>query len=378
MSDRTIYRLVFSLTLALVIMLSACSGGENQQPVDSSGTPADNSDGNPTPAATPEPEDLEMEVPTPTMDKTSQYKNPVLRLDFPDPFILEDAGVYYAYATNASGRNVQLAISTDLVNWELKTDAMPVMPEWAMLQSGFVWAPEVMKVKDNYLLYYTARSKEHDKQCVGVAVADSPEGKFKDALGVPLVCQFEEGGTIDASPFRDGDKLYLLYKNDGNCCGRATYLYIQEMAPDGLSLVGEPTRLIRNDLAWEAHVIEAPTMWKHDDQYYLFYSANNYAGVEYAVGYAVCDTVTGPCTKAGDPILKSVLEQPLVIGPGHQTLLQVGDETWIFYHAWEVTPQGMRANRRLMWMDRLTWEDGVPVVQGPSTGPQPLPLVSSK
>ena len=46
-----------------------------------------------------------------------------------------------------------------------------------------------------------------------------------------FVCQSAEGGTIDASPFRDGDKLYLYFKNDGNCCNKTTYLYGQELAP---------------------------------------------------------------------------------------------------------------------------------------------------
>jgi GH43 family beta-xylosidase len=104
-----------------------------------------------------------------------------------------------------------------------------------------------------------------------------------------------------------------------------TYIYVQEMSPDGLELVGEPVRLIRNTEVWESHVIEAPSMLKHEDRYYLFYSANNYAGVEYAVGYAVCESPLGPCEKAEEnPILETLLERPPVIGPGHQTFRRSG------------------------------------------------------
>ena len=232
----------------------------------------------------------------------NSFTNPVLRGDFPDPHILAEGGVYYAYATNAAGKNVQLARSNDLVKWEVLTDAMPALPTWAKLGGSFVWAPEVMKIGQQYVLYYTARDKKSDKQCVGVAVADKPEGKFRDTRDAPLVCQAEEGGTIDAHPFKDGDKLYLYYKNDGNCCSMPTYLYVQEMAPDGLSLVGEPTRLVNNDKLWEGRVVEAPTMWKHEDKYYLFYSANNYAGIEYAVGYATCQSAMGPCEDAPETL----------------------------------------------------------------------------
>src|SRR6188768_543894 len=34
------------------------------------------------------------------------FTNPVLRRNFPDPFVLLDNGVYYAYATNGTGKNI--------------------------------------------------------------------------------------------------------------------------------------------------------------------------------------------------------------------------------------------------------------------------------
>ena len=301
------------------------------------------------------------------------FQNPVLKYDFPDPGIMQVGDTYYAYATNASGRNVQAARSTDLVKWELLTDAMPALPKWA--KGGLTWAPEVIQIGDRFALYFTARDKESNRQCVGVATSDKPEGKFRDTGDRPLVCQVEEGGTIDAHPFRDGDKLYLYFKNDGNCCGFATWLYAQELAPDGLSLVGEPARLVRNDKSWEGRVVEAPTMWKQEDSYYLFFSANDYAGLKYAVGYATCESPTGPCEDApANPILETALTKPPVIGPGHQTIVLDDDgETWIVYHAWEVASTGLKTDRRLMWIDRLVWEDGKPVIQGPTTEPQPVP-----
>jgi beta-xylosidase len=313
-------------------------------------------------------------TPTPAVEPGVTFRNPVLRNDFPDPHIIMVDGLYYAYATNSAGRNVQFATSENLVDWNLRVDAMPALAPWVRLSQPHVWAPEVMHIEGQYVLYYTARSRDDDRQCLGIAVSDRPDGGFRDTSSEPFICQIEEGGSIDAHPYQDGDMLYLYWKNDGNCCGLPTYIYVSEMTPDGLELVGEAVRLIRNDAVWEAHVIEAPSMLKHDDQYYLFYSANNYGGVEYAVGYAVCENPMGPCEKAPEnPILQSLLENPPVIGPGHQTFVDVDDQTWIVYHAWEITTQGTRGDRRFMWIDQMIWEEGRPVILGPTTGVQPVP-----
>jgi beta-xylosidase len=313
-------------------------------------------------------------APTAVVVPPGSFQNPVLRQDFPDPFVLNANGTYYAYATNGSGKNIQTAQSPDLVHWTVGRDAMPALPKWAKLGGSYVWAPEVIANGSGYLMYYTARDKAADRQCVGVATGDKPDGFFKDTRDAALVCQTDEGGTIDASPFRDGDKLYLYYKNDGNCCNKPTYLWVQELAADGQSVTGEPIQLMRNDVPWEGAVVEAPTMVKHGDTYYLFFSANNYGGVEYAVGYATCDTPTGPCTQAPEnPILKSRMTPPLVVGPGHQAIVQVNDQTWIVYHAWNILSSGVRGDARYVWIDRLDWPDGKPVVRGPTTDPQPMP-----
>jgi len=289
--------------------------------------------------------------------------------------VLQDNGVYYAYATNGAGKNIQAARSTDLVTWELLPDAMPALPSWAKLGGSLVWAPEVIKAGDKYVMYYVARDRASNKQCVGAATSDKPEGKFKDTNGKAFVCQADQGGTIDPDVFRDGDKLYLYFKNDGNCCAMPTRLWAQELAPDGLSVVGEPSQLIENNVPWEGKVVEAPTMWKHDNNYYLFFSGNNYAGFEYAVGYATCTSPTGPCQQAAEnPILASRMTQkPLIVGPGHQTLVQVGDQTWIVYHVWEVLSSGMTSSNRYVYIDRLDWKDGKPVVEGPTTDAEPAP-----
>ena len=66
------------------------------------------------------------------------YTNPVWDWDFPDPHVTEVDGTYYAYATNASGKNVQMARSTDLISWEYLTDAMPSLASWERVSTSGV------------------------------------------------------------------------------------------------------------------------------------------------------------------------------------------------------------------------------------------------
>jgi beta-xylosidase len=309
----------------------------------------------------------------------NSFQNPLISTNFPDPFILKEGETYYAYSTNSNSRNVPSATSTDLVNWDMGRDVMPSLASWVDLNIRNIWAPEIIKVGEEYLLFYTARDKTSDKQCLGLAISDSPTGQFFDRSDSPFICQAEEGGSIDASPFRDEDgKLYLYWKNDGNCCMMPTYLYVQELSEDGKSLLGEAVRLIRNEQAWHGSVVEAPTMWKHEGQYYLFYSANSYAGEAYAVGYANCESPLGPCTDAEEnPILASDMESlPLVVGPGHQTIIQDNSgQTWLVYHVWQVSG-GRRTDIRQMWLDKLDWVDGRPVVLGPTREEQAAPIIS--
>jgi beta-xylosidase len=292
------------------------------------------------------------------------FTNPVYGRDFPDPFVLKAGDIYYAYATNGNGAQVQTASSKDLVHWTPGPDALPKVGTWAL--PGATWAPEVLH-EDAYVLYYTASS---GTQCIGRAVSETPQGPFVDSSRTPLVCQKSDGGSIDPDPFRDGDgALYLYWKNDGNSIGKPTHIWAQRLSPDGTQLLGSPHDTGEtNDQVWEANVVEAPTMWKHGGRYYLFYSGGNYADDSYAVGYATCTGPFGPCKDAPEnPILKTACRAR---GPGHNALVEVGGQTWIVYHAWRPEHRG---DARVLWIDRLDWQDGKPVVRGPACGAQQAP-----
>ncbi|PRY28389.1 glycosyl hydrolase family 43 [Pseudosporangium ferrugineum] len=209
------------------------------------------------------------EKPEPAMPT---FTNPVFLENFPDPGAVPADGTWYAYGTNNATANVPILTSPDLVTWNPAGDALPDVGGWA--ERGNTWAPEVIAGDGGYLLYYTAR-KAGGRQCIGVAYARTPAGPFTDDRTGPLICQADEGGSIDASPYRDPDGgLWLYWKNDGNAIGRPTHLYGSRLAADGRSLTGDSVRLLSNDAAWENHVVEAPQMVRHDGKLFLFYSAN--------------------------------------------------------------------------------------------------------
>jgi beta-xylosidase len=302
-----------------------------------------------------------------------EFVNPVIaKENFADPFIITTDGGYYAYATTDGIRHISIARSDDLVTWEQLDDGMP---DLATYISGDTWAPEVYETAAGFVMYYTGRAWKLQRpdgtgpQCIGVAVAESPEGPFVDEREEPLVCQPELGGTIDATSLLDPDgSRFLIYKNDGNCCAQLTRFYARGLSEDGLLVQGNEFDLgLSNDAGWEGRVIEAPTVLFHQGTYYLFFSANNFAGVDYAVGYATAEKPLGPYEDAAEnPILTTV---PGALGPGHQVVIADHEgDLWMAYHAWDND-----LLYRQMWIDRLTFEGGKPVVHGPTTDPQPLP-----
>ncbi|MFF5175309.1 glycoside hydrolase family 43 protein [Micromonospora sp. NPDC000089] len=299
------------------------------------------------------------------------FTNPVVRADAPDPFAVRVGDEWFLFHTNAGGQNVPVRRSADLVDWSESTEALPELPSWA--DAGKTWAPEVIQLaEDRFGLYYTVAGRAAGRQCVGRAVAAAPQGPYRDDSTGPLICQDELGGSIDASPFRDADgSLWLLWKNDGNAIGVDTWLWSQRLADDGLTLVGQPTKLLKQTEPWEGALIEGPFFHRRDGRLYLFFAANAYDKDTYAEGYAVCESPTGPCVKAPEnPILKT---NEVASGPGHASMVEKDGRTWLVYHAWPPGQEGSTDPGRQVWLDEVTWPNGNPVVNGPTTTPHPRP-----
>ena len=296
------------------------------------------------------------------------FANPVVGVDCPDPGVLRVGNEYFMACTSGH-YGYPIRSSTDLVNWTLRGTVFTSgsHPVWA---SGDFWAPELHQVGSQFVVYFSARSSATGTFSVGAATAATVLGPYQD-IGQPLVTE-PAPGAIDAHYFRaSSGSHYILWKKDGNAVGVTTPIRIQELAADGLSLVGAPTTLFENDLGWEGDLVEGPWMVEHDGLFYLFYSGNFYASTQYAVGVARAASPLGPFTKASAPILISKGDWA---GPGHGSVIVGPSGDWVHvYHAWRAGSVGGPPGR-LALVDRIQWDNGWPLMRGaPSSRSQPMP-----
>lgn len=304
--------------------------------------------------------------------------NPRPVKDIGDPHIIREGEEYFAFATGGP-LGFSVWRSSDLATFT-KEKAL----KKAAWVSGDYWAPEVYKVGDKFVMFFTGRWKETGTLRLGVAMADAPQGPYEDAIGSPL---FDFGyAVIDGTLFWGEDgKPYMIYSRDcseNTVAGRReSHLYAIELASDLLSVVGEPVLVAKPDCDWELlsddpRWNEGPYVVTHDGRYYLYYSANFYAQKEYTVGVAVADHPLGPYTKqANNPILNYIERdgEVLVSGPGHNSFFTVGDELFTSYHThtYPVAPSG---NRQIA-IDRAGFHaDGTAYINGPTLAPQLRPL----
>ena len=343
------------------------------------------------------------------------YSNP-LEVEFGDPFILDNGdGKYYMYGTGGGAVDgFSTYSSTNLQDWDYEGQVYFGNTEDSWTAGNF-WAPEVYKIKDRYYLFFSADWKnnpagELENFRIGVAVSESPTGPFNELENQPL---FDPGyPIIDANVFQDDDGTFYLYysrvcykhpvESEISQWARERGLYEEieeswvygiELKPDFKGVTGGPVLLLRppttltdKNAEWESRSVtsgeinrrwtEGSFIFKNEDTYYIMYSANHFAGENYAVGYATGKTALGPFTKASNnPVLqKNVATGGDVTGTGHNSILFLDglNNMYCVYHG-RTTRTG---DNRVVFMDKLTLnEDGTLEVLGPTTEPVPHPLM---
>ena len=118
----------------------------------------------------------------------TSYTNPLTNDDFPDASVIHVPGEgYFAYATHdefsPTINNILVKHSWDLINWGEAFGALLSPPDWAKNCKKF-WSPHVVKMEDEFRLYYAAEPDTKDGMCLALAVSDSPVA-FTDS-GAPL------------------------------------------------------------------------------------------------------------------------------------------------------------------------------------------------
>jgi hypothetical protein len=246
-----------------------------------------------------------------------------------DPSMLTLPTGVYVYSTNADLRNIPVTN----VSSGRTTDALPKLPEWSERGDawGRVWAPSVIAVGDQYVMWYTTLDAQSGLQCISVATSDSPMGPFVDSSTGPAICPVADGGAIDPDVFVDIDgRIYLHYKTDGNCCGLTTRIEAVELAADATEVISKPKVLLSAKSKRTRDLIEGPSMANKDGRYVLLVSHGDWANETYRTDRAVCESAVGPCRIEA----KNVLGRQ-GIGAGGASFVDSTADAAIVFHAWQ-------------------------------------------
>lgn len=238
---------------------------------------------------------------------------------------------------------------------------------WA---SKYAWAPDCVAANGKYYLFLPV-----DRTKIGVAVSDSPEGPFVDAIGKPLLdsATLPEAGRepIDPCVLIDDDGLAYLYFG----CREAKVVKldrsltqfsgkVQDVAfldPEGKPI---PVAAAGKNPVLPQGYGEAPFVFKRAGKYYFVYS-NGWAKSSTLV-YAIGEAPTGPFTYVG----KVMEHVPCVTH--HGSIIPYHNKWYIFYHTSELS--NGHTHRRAVCVDELTFDDQghIKTVTATQTGPAKL------
>ena len=276
--------------------------------------------------------------------------------DFPDPWIMRVGPRYYGYATTSDNLNLPMVTSTDLRTWISRPptadnptgDAMIKPAVWAKTKAPMAdgrvrpvqgpWAPAVTRIaRHNFVLAYAVQvNVPGTRMCISLAHATTPYGPFVDSTTAPTVCPAR--GAIDPQVFiAPSGRPWLVWKIDyfpaklfTQPMDRGATGVLSGRRPDFLAKVAQP---------WEGSIIENPAMIRYQKRYYLFYSANSYASTRYAIGYLICKTYRGGCTRPRkQPLLHTA---GMIAGPGGPApFVDTRGRLRLGYHAWDASSVG--------------------------------------
>ena len=244
---------------------------------------------------------------------------------------------YWVFYT---GRGVPSYHSKDLVKWERGPAVFKTAPEWIAKvvpenRNMSYWAPDIIKLGDRYLLYYSVSSFGKMTSAIGLATNPTldPNDPAYQWTDQGFVVQTQDGGNhnaIDPAIFHDNDgSLWMTYGSYW------TGIKLVQLDPQTGKRKAPDSTL--HSLAFNES-IEAAYLCRHDDDYYLFVNWGSCCQgpkSTYNIRIGRSKTITGPYVdKAGTNMLQrggsiflATTNGPL-IGPGHAGTLNAEGKTW--------------------------------------------------
>lgn len=293
-------------------------------------------------------------------------ENPIFRNIFtadPAPLVVDDTlYVYVGHDEAGEGQMFNITewvvySTTDMKNWTFHGSVMkPTDFDWAVRDA---WASQVIE-KDGKFWFYTTveHGPPHNAKAIGVAVADSPLGPFKDARGSALVHDAttptpedpHDWDDIDPTVFTDDDgTTWIAWGN--------MHLYLARLKANMIEFDG-PIQEI-----YLPNYTEGPWLHKREDVYYLTYPCFAHQNMYEKMCYATAPRITGEWTYQG--ILTDRTENSFTIHPG---IVEYKDQWYFFYHDAKLSINGVPGamGRRSVAVQHLYYnEDGTikPITQ---------------
>jgi len=249
-----------------------------------------------------------------------QYLNPIFAGDHPDPSVLKDGRDYYiTFSSFDAYPGLVIWHSRDLVNWE------PFGP--ALFRNvGSVWAPDLVKHKGRYYIYFPGQKPGHSSNYV--VWAANIRGPWSDPIDLQI-------GRIDPGHAVGPDGKRYLFLSGG---------YVAPLADDGLSVAGDMKKVYDgwqypDDWVVESFSQEGPKILKHGEYYYMVLAEGGTAGppTSHMVVAARSKSIDGPWENSPyNPIIRTKSAGERWWSKGHATLVEGPDGKWYaVYHAYE-------------------------------------------
>jgi beta-xylosidase len=276
--------------------------------------------------------------------------NPVIKGWYADPEGIKYGDTYWIFPTYSAAYKEQVFFdgfsSKDLVNWEKHHDILDTSAiKWA---KRAMWAPAVLQKDGKYYFFFGANDvHKGEVGGIGVAVADKPEGPYKDLLGKPLINEIANGAQpIDQYVFKDNDGSYYMYYGGWGHCN------VVKLKDDFTGIVPFADGALYKEITPEGYV-EGPYMLYRNGYYYFMWSEGGWGGPDYKVAYAMSTSPLGPFKR-----LATVLQQDpnVATGAGHHSVIHSvsDDKYYIVYHR---RPLGeTSANHRVVCVDEMYFD----------------------
>jgi len=273
--------------------------------------------------------------------------NPIVQGWYADPEAAIFGKQYWIYPTFSDRYEKQVFFdafsSRDLVNWTRHSHILDTAAvKWA---NRAMWAPAIVEKGGKYYFFFAANDIQNNdaKGGIGVAVADSPAGPYKDYLGKPLIDKFHNGAQpIDQFVFHDKDGQYYIIYGGWQHCNIAK-----------LSADFKTVDTVFKEITPSGYV-EGPFMFIRNDKYYFMWSEGGWGGPDYSVAYAIAGSPAGPFKRIG-----KILQQDTAVatGAGHHSVINVpGTDRWyIVYHRRPLTETA--ANNRVLCIDEMHFDE---------------------